>query len=106
MNCQALRAACVRAETTAAGLAETGAWLATTADINATEIRLLHTGPAGTRIGIREVTPSDIRGRCAQAPSTFRVSAVAVLVAGGGIDPISSSSTAFAVGHVRPPGMS
>jgi hypothetical protein len=106
MNCQALRAACIRAETTAAGLTETGAWLATAPDINATEIRLLHTGPTGTRIGIREVTTSDIRGRCAEASSAFRVFAVAVLGTGGGIDPISSSSTAFAVGHVRPPGMS
>jgi hypothetical protein len=100
VNCESLGAACARAKTTAAGLAETGAGFASTSEIYAAEIRLLRIGPAGARIGIREGTTSDIRGRCAQAPGAFRVSAVAVVVSGGRIDPISSSSTTFAIRHL------
>jgi hypothetical protein len=106
MNCQSLRAACARAETAAAGIAEAGARFATAADVYATEIGLLHAGPAGARIGIREVTTPDICGRCAQAPSAFRISAAAAVVSSGGIDPVSSSSTTFAIGHLQPPDMS
>ena len=42
---------------------------------------------------------------CAEAPSAFRVSAVAVVVSGGGVDPISSGPT-IAIGHLQPPGIS
>jgi hypothetical protein len=106
MNCQLLRAAGACAKTAAAGLPETGAWFATAPDVYATEIGLLDTGTAGARIGIREGATPDIRGRCAQAPSALRVSAVAVAVSGSRIDPISSPSTPIAIGHSRPPGMS
>jgi hypothetical protein len=105
MSCQSLRAACARAETTATSIAKAGARFATAPDVYAAEIRLLHTGPAGARIGIREVTTPDIPGRCAQTPSAFLISAVGVVVSGSGIDPVSSSSTTFAIGHLQPPGM-
>jgi hypothetical protein len=104
-SCQSLRAACARAETAPTGLAKTGAWLATASDVYAADIGLLHTGPAGGRIGIRKGTTSDIRGRRAQAPGTFRVSAVAVVVSGGRVDPVSSSGSTLAIGHLQPPGM-
>lgn len=106
MNCQSLRAARPRAETAATGIAEASAWFDTPADIYAAEIGLLHIGSVGTRIGIREGATSDVSWWCAEATGTFRVAAVAVLVASGGIDPINSSSSAFAIGHLRPPGMS
>jgi hypothetical protein len=106
MRYQSLRAAGAGTETTTAGIAKAGAWFHTTADIYAAEIGLLHIGPAGTRIGIRESATSDIRGWCALAPSALRVSAVAVMVSGGRIDPVSPSSTTFAIRHLRPPGMS
>jgi hypothetical protein len=105
-GCQRLGAPCARAETAAAGLAETGAWFATATDVHATEIGLLHTGPAGTRIGIREIGTSDIRGWCAQAPSAFRFSAVAIVISGGSVDPISSPGPVIPIGHVWPPGIS
>jgi hypothetical protein len=105
VNCRLLRAACARAETSAAGIAEAGAWFATAPDVYAAEIGLLHTGTASARIGIREVTTPDIRGRCAQAPGAFRISAVGVVVSSGRIDPVRSSSTTFAIGHLQPPGM-
>jgi hypothetical protein len=106
MDCLSLRAAGAGAKSPAAGLTEAGAWFDTPAGIYAAEIGLLHIGPAGTRIGVREGTTSDVSRWCAEAAGTFRFAAPTVLVAGGGIDPISSSSTAFAIGHPRPPGMS
>jgi hypothetical protein len=104
-SCQSLRAACARAETAPTGLAKTGAWLATASDVYAADIGLLQTGPAGARIGIREVTTPDVCGRRAQAPSAFRISAVAVVISGGGIDPVNSSGSTLAIGHLQPPGM-
>jgi hypothetical protein len=105
MSCQSLCAACAGAETAAAGIAEAGAWFATAPNVYATEVGLLHTRPAGARIGIREGATSDIGGRCAQAPCAFHVSAVAVAVSGGRIDPVGSSSTTFAISHLQPPDM-
>jgi hypothetical protein len=105
-NRQLLRARCAGAEPAPAGIAEAGAWFAIAPDVKATEIGLLHTSPAGARIGIREVTTSDVCGRCAQSPSAFRVSATAVVVCGGRIDPISAAGATIAIGHLRPPGIS
>jgi hypothetical protein len=104
-NCWSLCAACARAKTTTTGLAETGAWFASTSDVYAADIGLFHIRPAGAWISIREGATSDIRGRCAQAPGALCGSAVAVVVSGGGIDPVSSSSTTFAIRHLQPPGM-
>jgi predicted TIM-barrel enzyme len=106
MHCQSLRAACAGTKTTTAGFAEAGAWFDTAADIYAAEIGLLHIGPVGARIGIREGATSDVSRWCAEAAGALRVSAVAVVVSGGGIDPVSSSSITFSIGHPRPPGMS
>jgi hypothetical protein len=105
-NRELLRAPCAGAETASAGIAEAGAWFAITPDVKATEVRLLDTGPAGARIGIREVTTPDICGRCAQAPGVFHVSATAVVVSGGRIDPISPAGATIAIGHLRPPAIS
>jgi hypothetical protein len=105
-NCQSLCAACARAKTTAAGLPEARAWFATAPNVNATEIGLPDTGRVRTGIGIRGITTSEVRGWCAQAAGTFRFTATRILVTGGGIDPISSSSTTFAISHLQPPGMS
>ena len=105
VRCQSLRAAGAGAETAATGLAEASAWFDTPADIYAAEIGLLHIGPAGTRIGIREGATSDVTRWRAEATGTFGFVAATVLVTGGGIDPISSSITTFVIGHPRPPGM-
>jgi len=103
---QPLCAARTRAETTAAGLAEAGAWFAGAADVDATEIGLLNTGPAGTGIGIGEGATSNVGGWCAEAARAFRFAATTpIVVTGGSIDPISSSGLAIAIGHLRPPGM-
>jgi hypothetical protein len=102
---QSLRAPCAGAETTAAGVAETGSWFATAPDVYAAEIRLLDTGPGGARIGVREVTTADVPGSCAEASGAFRFPASAVLLSGGRIDPICSPAPAIAIGHPRPPGM-
>jgi hypothetical protein len=102
---QSLRAPYAGAETTAAGVAETGSWFATAPDVYAAEIRLLDTGPGGARIGVREVTTADVPGSCAEASGAFRFPASAVLLSGGRIDPISSPAPAIAIGHPRPPAM-
>jgi hypothetical protein len=102
-NREQLRASCAGAETVPASIAEAGAWFAITSDVKATEIGLLHTGPAGARIGIREVTTSDVFGLCAPAASSFRVSLTAVVVSGGRIDPVSPMGATIAIGHLRSP---
>jgi hypothetical protein len=102
---QSLRAPCAGAETTAAGVAETGPWFATALDVYAAEIGLLDTGPGGAGIGVREVTTADVRRWCTEASGPFRLPAPAVLVSGGRIDPISSPAPAIVIGHPRPPGM-
>jgi hypothetical protein len=106
MDCLSLHTAGAGAKSSAAGLTEAGAWFDTPAGIYAAEIGLLHIGSVGTRIGIREGTTSDVSRCCAEAAGTCRFAAATVVVTGGGIDPISFSSTAFAIGHLRPPGMS
>ena len=100
---QLLPAPSAGAETTAACIAETGAWFATAPDVYAAEIGLFDTAPAGTRIGIREGTTSDIAGRCAQAPGAFRFSATVIVLSGGSIDPISSPAPVIAIRHLLPP---
>jgi hypothetical protein len=97
--------ACARAETAPTSIAKAGARFAITPDVDAAEVGLLHASPAGARIGIREVTTPDIRGRCAQAAGAFRIFAIVVVVSGGGIDPVSSSRSTLAIGHLQPPGM-
>jgi hypothetical protein len=106
VNRQSLRAARACVKATAAGLAQTGARFAIAPDVDATEIRLPYTGRTRIGIGIRGVVASDVSRWCAEAAGTLGFAASTVVVTGGGIDPISSSSTAFAVGHLRPPGMS
>src|SRR5215211_7320385 len=102
-----LRAACARAETSAAGVAEAGARFTATTDVYPAEIGLLNTGSAGTGIGIGEVTTSDICGWRTEAAGAFRfAAATSIPVSGGGIDPISSPGPAIAIGHLRPPGIS
>jgi hypothetical protein len=105
MSCQSLRTACARTETDPTSIAKAGARFATAPDVYAADIGLLHTGTAGARIGIREVSTPDVCGRCAQAPSAFRISAVAVVISGGCIDPVNSSGSTLAIGHLQPPGM-
>jgi len=103
---QPLCAARTRAETTAAGLAEAGAWFAAATDVDPAEIGLRDSGPAGTGIGIREGTTSNFGGWCAEAARAFRFAATTpIVVTGGNIDPISSPGLAIAIGHLRPPGM-
>src|SRR5688500_14608880 len=89
-NRQPLRAPSARAQTAAAGQAETSAWCATAADIYAAKIGLRDRGRAGIGIGIRGVTASDVGGRGTEAPSAFRFATTAILITGGGIGPISS----------------
>jgi hypothetical protein len=105
-NRQLLRALRAGAETASAGIAEAGAWFAIVPDVKATEIGLLDTGPFGARIGIRKVTTSNVCGPSAQSPSVFRVSATAVVVCGGTVDPISAPGATIAIGHLQPPGLS
>ena len=106
INRQLLRAPCARAETTAAGLAEAGAWFATAPDVYATEIGLLNTGSAGTRIGIREGTTSDVLWAARPGCRCLPLRRYRYRGHRRWYRPNQLPGPAIAISHLQPPGMS